>query len=67
MVTLGIMVGVGAVLVIWDAYESYDTIEDADKELIDPLRKEIEEQEKALQQLEKKDKPKSDACKEKRR
>jgi hypothetical protein len=63
----GIMVGVGAVLIIWEHYDAYETIEDADKEYIDPLRKEREEQERTLQQLEKENKPKSDPCKEKRK
>jgi hypothetical protein len=61
----GIMVGVGAVLIVWEHYEAYETIKDADKEFIDPLRKETEEQDKVLQQLE--NKPKSDPCKEKRK
>ncbi len=63
----GVMVGAGAALIIWDAYEDYETIDKADKRYIDPLRKELEEQEKTLRQLEKENNTKSDPCKEKRK
>ena len=63
----GIMVGVGAALIFWETFEAKETIEDADKEYIDPLRRELEENEKALKQLEKGNNPKSDPCKEKRK
>jgi hypothetical protein len=60
----GVMVGVGAALIIWDAFEDYETIDKADKKYIDPLRKELEENKKALEQLEKKDNTKSNNCRE---
>ena len=64
----GIMVVGGAALIYWEnTFEAEKTIEDANKEYIDPLRKELEENEKALKQLEKGNNPKSDPCKEKRK
>ncbi len=61
------MVGVGAALIIWDALEAPETIDELEKEYVDPLRKELEEQKKALQQLENGKNTKSDPCKEKRK
>jgi uncharacterized protein RhaS with RHS repeats len=58
----GVMVGVGAALIIWDAFEDYETIDKADKKYVDPLRKELEEQEKTLRQLEKQNKTKGNNC-----
>jgi len=67
LVVGGVMVGVGAALIIWDAYEDYETIDKADKKYIDPLRNELEELEKTLHQFEKGNNTKSDPCKEKRK
>ena len=58
LVVGGVMVGVGAALIIWDALEDYETIDECDKKYVDPLRKEREEQEKALRQLEEESNPK---------
>ena len=65
LVVGGVMVGVGAALIIWDAYEDYETIDKADKKYVDPLRKELEENEKALKQLENGNNTKSNNCREK--
>jgi len=67
LVAGGIMVGVGVGLMAWEVLEGEKTIEDADKEYFDPLRKEREEQEKVLKELEKENNTKSDPCKEKRK